>query len=210
MAKFQFDDLPDSAFLRIAQLAQFVGVSVPTIWRLVAAGTFPAPIRILPRETTWRVGDVQAYLDNPALAGPFARPVSPGRRSPPDAWPQWGISPAPRPIPLPAHQDAAAMGTGRHAAVRSGLRNSPRTLPPLASTSVNTWHRMIVRKVFSKDQIRRQIGRCDGGNDVRGWRGGPAGCIQSMRIVMAVRRKVLLTSRARRAVGAQGLCAVTP
>jgi predicted DNA-binding transcriptional regulator AlpA len=77
---FRFDDLPNDALLRVAQVAALVGVSVPTIWRRVASGDFPDPIRIPPRQTAWRVGAVRAYLANPPRTGEFARPVSPGRK----------------------------------------------------------------------------------------------------------------------------------
>ena len=80
MVPTRFDDLPDITLLRVAQVASLVGVSVPTIWRRVSAGQFPSPIRIPPRQTAWRVGDLRAYVTNPPLTKPFNRPASPGRR----------------------------------------------------------------------------------------------------------------------------------
>ena len=66
-----FDALPDSAFIREAQLVQSpkrpgapapLPFSAPTLWRKVAAGTFPKPRRLSERVTAWRVGDVRAWL----------------------------------------------------------------------------------------------------------------------------------------------------
>ena len=71
-----FDTLSDSAFIRQSQLVQNskspasppVPFSAPTLWRKVAAGTFPKPVKLSARVTAWRVGDVRAWLANPAAA----------------------------------------------------------------------------------------------------------------------------------------------
>jgi predicted DNA-binding transcriptional regulator AlpA len=66
-----FDALSDSAFLRLSQLVQspkrcnsmgLLPFSAPTLWRKVKAGTFPQPLKIAPRVTCWRVGDIRAWL----------------------------------------------------------------------------------------------------------------------------------------------------
>ena len=66
-----FDALPDSAFIREAQLIQSpkrpgapapLPFSSPTLWRKVKAGTFPQPVRLSERITAFRVGDVRAWL----------------------------------------------------------------------------------------------------------------------------------------------------
>lgn len=60
-----FDQLPDSALLRKRQLlGGLVPFSSATLWRRVADGTFPRPIKLEPRITVWRVGDIRAWLDN--------------------------------------------------------------------------------------------------------------------------------------------------
>jgi prophage regulatory protein len=70
-----FDALPDSAFIREAQLMQSparpdstapLPFSAPTLWRMVKAGTFPKPIKLSKRVTAWRVGDVRQWLADPA------------------------------------------------------------------------------------------------------------------------------------------------
>lgn len=66
-----FDALPDSAYVREAQLVQSakrptstapLPFSAPTLWRKVKAGTFPKPIKLSERVTAWKVGSVRAWL----------------------------------------------------------------------------------------------------------------------------------------------------
>lgn len=66
-----FDALPDSAFIREAQLVQSpkrpytpapLPFSAPTLWRKVAAGTFPKPIKLSQRVTAWNVGAVRQWI----------------------------------------------------------------------------------------------------------------------------------------------------
>lgn len=72
-----FDNLPDSAFVRQAQLVASYkrpGVpaplpfSAPTLWRLVANQKFPAPHKLSDRVTAWKVGDVRKWLNDKAAA----------------------------------------------------------------------------------------------------------------------------------------------
>ena len=67
-----FDTLPDSAFIREAQLVQSpkrpdspapLPFSAPTLWRKVKAGTFPKPHRLSERVTAWKVGDVREWIN---------------------------------------------------------------------------------------------------------------------------------------------------
>ncbi len=70
-----FDELPDSAFIRESQLVidpkrpQYpapLPFSAATLWRKVAAGTFPKPVKISTRVTAWRVSDVRTFLSAPS------------------------------------------------------------------------------------------------------------------------------------------------
>ena len=62
-----FDDLPDSGFVRQAQLVpHVVPFSPATLWRKCKSGEFPRPIKLSDRVTAWRVGDVRAYLRSAA------------------------------------------------------------------------------------------------------------------------------------------------
>lgn len=66
-----FDALPDSAFIREAQLVQSpkrpdtpapLPFSPVTLWRKCKAGTFPAPVKLSERVTAWNVGQVRAWM----------------------------------------------------------------------------------------------------------------------------------------------------
>jgi prophage regulatory protein len=70
-----FDELPDSAFIRESQLVidpkrpQYpapLPFSAATLWRKVAAGTFPKPVKLSNRVTAWRVSDVRIYMSAPS------------------------------------------------------------------------------------------------------------------------------------------------
>jgi len=69
-----FDVLPDSAFIRESQLVYDprrpgfpapLPFSAATLWRKVAAGSFPKPLKLSPRVTAWRVADVRVFLKTP-------------------------------------------------------------------------------------------------------------------------------------------------
>jgi len=55
----QFDDLPDSASVRLPVVAALNGISAPTVWRWVKAGRLPAPRKSGPNVTVWSVGDLR-------------------------------------------------------------------------------------------------------------------------------------------------------
>jgi len=70
-----FDLMPDSAYIRIAQLVQSpknpnaqtpLPFSAPTLWRKVKAGTFPQPVKLGERITAWKVGSVRTWLNEQA------------------------------------------------------------------------------------------------------------------------------------------------
>ena len=65
-----FDGLADAAFVRQARLIpDVVPFSSATLWRMVAAGKFPAPVKLSERVTAWRVGDVREWLQTHAITG---------------------------------------------------------------------------------------------------------------------------------------------
>ena len=72
-----FDALPDSAFIRESQLVISrkrpdnpapLPFSAPTLWRKVAAGTFPKPIKLSERVTCWKVSEVRAWMNAQGVA----------------------------------------------------------------------------------------------------------------------------------------------
>ncbi len=78
-----FDQLPDSALLREANLVAspkrpgpaLLPFSAATLWRKVRAGQFPAPTKLGERITCWKVGDVRRWL----AAQEAANPVQPAQ-----------------------------------------------------------------------------------------------------------------------------------
>lgn len=79
ISRSEFDRLPDEAFARINQLvlprkstrASFaiLPISAATLWRKVAAGTFPKPRKLSGGITAWLVGDVRHWLREQAAGG---------------------------------------------------------------------------------------------------------------------------------------------
>ena len=51
----------DIIFLRERELLERLPFSHATLWRRVADGGFPAPVRISPRIVAWRLADVEAW-----------------------------------------------------------------------------------------------------------------------------------------------------
>lgn len=61
-ALVNFDDLPDSAFIRLPTLKMLYGISAASCWRGVKRGSIPRPIKLSERCTCWNVGQVRAAL----------------------------------------------------------------------------------------------------------------------------------------------------
>lgn len=63
---FNFDALPDIAYVRLNQLlAGVLPFSASTTWRKVRSGQFPQPVKISCQVTAWRVADVRRWLADP-------------------------------------------------------------------------------------------------------------------------------------------------
>ncbi len=54
--------LPETGFLRQPQVLSFIPISKSTLWRRVKAGTFPAPVKLSPCVTVWRVEDMRRWI----------------------------------------------------------------------------------------------------------------------------------------------------
>lgn len=54
-----FDALPDAAHVRLPIVAALKGISPATCWRWVKQGRLPAPVKLSPGVTAWRVGDLR-------------------------------------------------------------------------------------------------------------------------------------------------------
>ncbi len=57
-----FDQSPNSAFIRLPIMIGLYGVSAATIWRGVKNGTIPKPCKLTERTTAWNVGIVREAL----------------------------------------------------------------------------------------------------------------------------------------------------
>ena len=54
-------------FLRAADLPPLVGISVPTVYREIRRGAFPAPARLSPGRVGWRPTDIERWLADRGL-----------------------------------------------------------------------------------------------------------------------------------------------
>ena len=60
----RFDELPDSAHVRLPVVRGLYGASASTIWRNVKAGAIPEPRKLTPAISAWNVGELRAALSN--------------------------------------------------------------------------------------------------------------------------------------------------
>ncbi len=72
IAQSNFDELADSALIRLSELVRnpnrpnatpILPFSASTAWRKVRDGEFPAPLKLSAGVTAWRVSDVRAWLN---------------------------------------------------------------------------------------------------------------------------------------------------
>jgi predicted DNA-binding transcriptional regulator AlpA len=57
-----FDQLPNSAYIRLPVLKGLYGISSASCWRGVKNGSIPQPCKLTERTTAWNVGLVRAAL----------------------------------------------------------------------------------------------------------------------------------------------------
>jgi predicted DNA-binding transcriptional regulator AlpA len=58
-----FDDLPNTAYVRLPIVMGLYGISAATVWRQVKTGVIPSPRKLTPRTTAWSVKDLRQVLD---------------------------------------------------------------------------------------------------------------------------------------------------
>ena len=72
-----FDQLPDSGYVREADLVQSpkrpdstapLPFSAPTLWRMTKSGKFPKPHKLSARVTAWKVGEVRCWMNSRAVS----------------------------------------------------------------------------------------------------------------------------------------------
>jgi predicted DNA-binding transcriptional regulator AlpA len=62
-----FDQLPNSAYIRLPVLKRLYGISAASCWRGVKNGTIPKPSKLSERCTAWNVGLIRAALAEKAV-----------------------------------------------------------------------------------------------------------------------------------------------
>ncbi len=55
--------LPETGFLRINQVLEFIPVARSSWWAGVKKGRYPRPVKISPRCTAWRAEDIRALVN---------------------------------------------------------------------------------------------------------------------------------------------------
>jgi predicted DNA-binding transcriptional regulator AlpA len=54
--------LPDTGFLRLAQVLTFIPLGKTSWWAGVKSGRFPKPVKLSPRCTAWRAEDIRQLI----------------------------------------------------------------------------------------------------------------------------------------------------
>ena len=65
--------IPETGFLRLPQVLQFIPFSKSNLWARVRDGSFPAPVKLGPRVTAWRVADIRALIERLSKQGEAER-----------------------------------------------------------------------------------------------------------------------------------------
>ena len=61
--------LPETGFLRLPQVLQFVPVGKSTWWAGIKEGHYPQGVKLSPRTTAWRCEDIAVLLEELSKAG---------------------------------------------------------------------------------------------------------------------------------------------
>ena len=62
-ALINFDQLPNSANVRLPIVMALYGISPATVWRNVKIGNIPKPNKLTARTTVWNVGELRTALN---------------------------------------------------------------------------------------------------------------------------------------------------
>ena len=62
-----FDQLPNSAYIRLPVVQRLYGISAASIWRAVKTGYIPSPVKLTERTTAWNVGAIRKSLATRAV-----------------------------------------------------------------------------------------------------------------------------------------------
>lgn len=56
------NEIPETGFLRLAQVLSFIPVGKTCWWKGVKSGRFPKPVKLSERCTAWRVEDIRDLI----------------------------------------------------------------------------------------------------------------------------------------------------
>jgi predicted DNA-binding transcriptional regulator AlpA len=62
--KFQNCDLPHIGYVRLPQILAVIPISKSSWWQWVSEGKAPAPVKLGPRITAWRVEQINALIQD--------------------------------------------------------------------------------------------------------------------------------------------------
>lgn len=60
--------LPDEGYVRLPVVLKVFPLCRASWYAGIKSGKYPAPVKLGPRASAWRVEDIRALLDNPAAA----------------------------------------------------------------------------------------------------------------------------------------------
>lgn len=60
----QYNTLPETGFLRLSQILDFIPIGRSSWWAGVKDGRYPKGIKLGPRTTAWRVEDIRDLLSS--------------------------------------------------------------------------------------------------------------------------------------------------
>ena len=58
------NDLPNTGFLRLPQVLEFIPVSKSSWWAGCKNGRYPKPIKLSARTTVWRIEDIRELIES--------------------------------------------------------------------------------------------------------------------------------------------------
>ena len=62
------DTVEERRLIRLDEVLRICGVSKAHVYRLVAKGEFPTPVRVGPRAARWKLSDVLEWMDGLPIA----------------------------------------------------------------------------------------------------------------------------------------------
>lgn len=63
---FDVGQRPHNSFVRLPEVLALTGLSRSTTYSMIQQGRFPAPVKLTAHASGWRVGDLDAWLADPA------------------------------------------------------------------------------------------------------------------------------------------------